>query len=257
MGFGGSETALEVETRPSFSFRNALDSLAWARLGRPGRGKVEFLERNTYELEEGAEFLDRVQRRFGDLRHLRVADLGSGGGSSYIARQVLRAPWRKLVSVEAFPPYVQEISTKRAQAHERQIVEGLIQKVVRSFQPGEFDLFLLIDVLEHFPRAAALNLLVRLERLATTGIVIFIPLGRVITGAVDGNPLQRHRSFWEADDLARLGYDLTCCEGFHCHLNPVADGAWALKSIRKPEASILDDLRQDNDVNEERIAAAR
>lgn len=131
--------------------------------------------------------------------------------------------------MEAHEPSVRELRSRPCAAASHEIVHGRIEEVFEKFRPGEIELGLMIDVLEHFTRAEALGLLRRFESFFARGVVIFVPLGAVEQGALDGNELQRHRSFWRASDLARFGYDVEVCEAFHGHLDPPADAAWAIK----------------------------
>jgi len=206
-----------------------LDIIAWLRMGRPKRGSVTSHEALTYPYEEGIETADRLAADFGDPGKLTVADLGAGPGESDLAARILDIPWRRLISVEAFIPYVDKLRAKKARAERHDILTGQVDHVFDEFKPGEIDLALLIDVLEHFPRWEALALLRRLESFFARGVVIFLPLGKVVQAPYDENELQRHRSSWTGRDLARLGYTVTVYGGLHGHLTPPADAAWAIK----------------------------
>jgi hypothetical protein len=165
---------------------------------------------------------------FGDPLELSVADLGAGQAETHVGAQIIAAPWRRLVCVEAFPPYVQKLRAKSTGAAEIEIRAERIENFIRDLTPGEIDVALLIDVLEHFPRAAALNLLVAVRRKFRLGAAIFIPLGKVAQEPYDDNELQRHRSTWRAEEWARLGFDVEHYEGLHGQLTPPADAGWAI-----------------------------
>jgi len=190
---------------------------------------VKTFKKNTYPFEEGAEVAERLTGFFGDLSGLCAADLGAGPGSTAVGSQVFDIPWRRLISVEAFSPYVQELRKRDVRTGEHEIVHRNIEDIFGEFKAGEIDLALIFDVIEHFPRRKALGLLRRLESFLALGVAIFVPLGRVKQDSYDGNSLQRHRSSWKAEDFVRLGYSVTVYEGMHGDLDPPVDGAWALK----------------------------
>lgn len=206
------------------------------RLGRPPSGKATTLRRGSYTFEEGTDLAGRFAAAFGEARARTVADFGAGPGETAIARQILSLPFARLVSVEPFGPYLERLERKHSRAAVHEIFRERIENVFDEIPPGEIDVALLVDVLEHFERAKALDLLVRLETWARLGVMIFVPLGRVPQEALDGNELQRHRSVWNAATLARLGYDVIVCEGVHGHLEPPADAAWAIRRKSAPPA---------------------
>lgn len=208
------------------------DTLTWFRLGRPKAGEVTINKRNSYLFEQGVEVPKRLEAAFGPLHVVSAADLGCGPGESAVASQILAVPWKRLVSVEAFLPYIHKLQTHDVAAEKHEIFTGHIEHFFRESKPRELDVALLIDVLEHFPRRDALHLLRLVEAYFTRGAAIFLPLGRVVQEPYDQNALQRHRSHWEAEELSKLGYKVTVYQGLHGQLAPPADAAWAIKRWR-------------------------
>ncbi|MEN6626827.1 MAG: hypothetical protein ABFD69_11445 [Candidatus Sumerlaeia bacterium] len=206
-----------------------MDLSARAAMGWPAPGKTEFHPNGSFTFEQAAEMIERLTRHFGDLSRLSCMDLGCGPSESAIASQVLRIPWRRLVSVETFPPYLEKLQGKPAAAQTREIWPKRIEAAVGDVLPGEIDIIMMIDVIEHFTRPAALRVLARIQRLARLGVVLFVPLGDVEQDELDGNPLQRHRSEWYPRQLARFGYDLEVYERFHGQMETRPDAAWAVK----------------------------
>ena len=205
-------------------------TLARWRLGRPPVGRIEIHRAGRFAFEEGAACAERLAAVFGDLAGLSCIDLGCGAGETVTAGAILHLTWKRLISVDAFAPYLNQLQQKTIRAQHHEIHAIRIEEIFARFHPGEIDIAVLIDVLEHFTRRDAIALLVRLERFLRRGIVIFAPVGRVEQEARDGNMLQRHRSFWQPEDWARLGYDVEVYEAFHGHLDPPATAAWAIKT---------------------------
>lgn len=68
----------------------------------------------------------------------------------------------------------------------------------------KWDVLLICDVIEHFPRAKALELLELLQSRATT-VVVTTPNGVLPQGCVHGNEAERHLSEWRPGDFQALG----------------------------------------------------
>jgi hypothetical protein len=202
------------------------------RLGRPARGRLVVHARGSFAFGDGAEVAGRLAAIFGDLSRLSAIDLGCGPSATPVAQGVFNVPWRRLVSVELFPPYLEALRAKRPAAAAHEIWPMDISQAASALAPGQMDLAIMIDVLEHLPRRKALDLLVLLERRARLGVVLFSPLGDIPQDNLDGNALQRHRSAWRAKDWLRLGYDVEAYEAFHGFLSPPADAAWAIKKLQ-------------------------
>ena len=165
------------------------DHVTWFKLGRPRLGDVTIHKKNTYKFEEGAEVEKRLAAVFGPLHLVSAADLGCGPGESAIAKQILKIPWKRLVSVEAFIPYLNKLQTKDVAAERHDVFNGRIQDAFREYRPRELEVGLMIDVLEHFPRGEALNLLASAEKVFSRGFVIFVPLGEVEQAGGEGGPI--------------------------------------------------------------------
>jgi len=67
-----------------------------------------------------------------------------------------------------------------------------------------WDVLLICDVIEHFPRAKALELLDLLRSKATT-VIVTTPNGVFPQGCVHGNEAERHLSEWLPPDFQALG----------------------------------------------------
>jgi hypothetical protein len=90
----------------------------------------------------------------------------------------------------------------------------------RLFVPGAVDLVTLIDVIEHFTPEDAREVLRQAESVAARRVMLFTPRGAFPQEGFDafglgGEEYQRHRSSWEPEDLARLGYRVVVLTGYH------------------------------------------
>jgi len=184
---------------------------------------------NPYSLKAR---LRGIQKKYGDIVCL---DLGCGKDESPISHAVLEIPWRVLVSVDAWEHNISALQDKRkaggiAAVHWTYYIEP-IEKIVPRLPDKKYDVTLFIDSLEHLPKPVALSMLAEAERLTTTRIIIFLPIGPCPQGPLNGNPFEVHQSTWTVDELESLGYDVQLFPQLHRHINPWVDAAWAVKKV--------------------------
>jgi GT2 family glycosyltransferase len=144
----------------------------------------------------------------GDLvaAHVRpddeVLDLGCGvmpatGG---------RLPCRRHVGVDCFEPYLDRIGPPTVLAD--------LPRGLESFAAGSFDVVLMLDVIEHLDKPAAMELIRRAERIARREVILFTPDGFVEQRGwpawnLPDNPAQTHRCGFAFDELIGMGYECT------------------------------------------------
>lgn len=163
-----------------------------------------------------------------DISDLSVLNLGSGKFDSLISRQLLEMPFFRLINVDGFHAYVQHSRTLRFKTswvsyYHSDITDWL------SENTEQFDVVLLLDVVEHFGKQAGKDLIIDVCRIATRRVLIWIPIGPCPQDMYDSNPLQLHRSTWELEDFQHLPN--TRIEYFpevHKHFNPPVHGAWVI-----------------------------
>jgi SAM-dependent methyltransferase len=132
-----------------------------------------------------------------ELRGCRtVLDLGCGENSPL--RWVPKT--FRSVGVELYKPAI-----------DRSGALGIHDQYVRSdvlkaeFAQRSFDAVLAIDLIEHLPKTAGLELLNKMESIASRKVVVFTPNGFLPQDA-DHNPWQRHQSGWTVEDFLARGY---------------------------------------------------
>jgi hypothetical protein len=136
-----------------------------------------------------------------------VVDLGAGAG---LWRQLSRefvigaVPW---TAIEAYRPYIERF--KLAERYTR-----VRNKDLRSIKYGQFPghVFIFGDVLEHLPRADALNVMRRACSMGTVIVMMpFLPTISEEQDAVDGVEWERHRYVWHWEEwlaaLRELGHE--------------------------------------------------
>ncbi|MFZ5799971.1 MAG: class I SAM-dependent methyltransferase [Candidatus Omnitrophota bacterium] len=125
-----------------------------------------------------------------------VLDLGCGNNSPLQYCSASRS-----VGVESFLPYLEE--SRKKGIHSEYLLADL--KTV-DFPSRSFDAVLLLNVIEHLEKEAALVTLEKAERIAARKVIVTTPRGFVKQEAVDNNALQRHRSGWEIEEMRQRGY---------------------------------------------------
>lgn len=151
--------------------------------------------------------INTVVKYLEEVRPASVLDIGLGNGKmGFIARDLLdvmlgerarREDWRvRIDGIEVFPDYIQD--------HQRAIYDdihiGDALDVIDRL--GQYEMIIIGDVLEHFDRDRAIAFLDKASLHATKAILLSIPLGEKWTqGDIYGNDYERHRSFWNVDEL--------------------------------------------------------
>lgn len=132
-----------------------------------------------------------------------VLDLGCGPNSLV---QYSNAPHK--VGVELYEDYLNE--SKRKGIHNTYIKED-VAKV--SFEPKSFDAVVMIDVIEHLSKEDGLELIKKMEKWARKRIIILTPNGFIHQDELDHNPLQTHKSGWNAKEFRGLGFRVAGING--------------------------------------------
>jgi hypothetical protein len=162
---------------------------------------------------------------------MRIANLGSGKSDSPVSLQVRYLHCALLMNVDIYKPYVDYLQTQKFAAG---VVEFTCKDVVLwlAEQPeGEYDVVLLIDLLEHFEQARA-GFVVRLcKHVARRKIIVFSPLGECKQGPSDGNGYQRHLSTLTSAGLETLGFRVEVLPAFHRHFDPPVDAGLAVMEV--------------------------
>ncbi|MDA8138507.1 MAG: hypothetical protein M0036_07605 [Desulfobacteraceae bacterium] len=136
-----------------------------------------------------------------------VLDIGLGNGKlGFIAREMLDIvfggrhrpeDWKiRIDGIEVFPDYIHE--------HQKAIYDEIHIGDAFEVLPRllEYDMIFLGDVLEHFEKHRAWQLLDRCMEHTKHHLILNIPLGDAWEqGTMYGNPHERHRSTWRWSDF--------------------------------------------------------
>ena len=169
--------------------------------------------------------LDLSKRLPSVVTNLRVLNLGAGMCASPISGQIPLFEFESIVNVEIWPSAFAKLQSIKFKAR---LVENVIDDAyiyLLRTPANEFDVVLLIDVLEHFADIRALEVLTMCRRVGRR-VVIFIPIGQCDQDEYDGNPYQRHMSTWHIGDF--VGASIELLPQLHRHFSPPVDAAWVI-----------------------------
>jgi len=129
-----------------------------------------------------------------DTKPKRILDVGCGRGKyGVLCREYLEAVGHKieqLDAVEIFEPYINDIH--------RTAYDKIYIGDVRELKLPKYDLYLMIDVIEHMPKEDGVALL---ERFKGGRRIVGAPRGYSPQEAVGGNEAEKHVSDWYVADF--------------------------------------------------------
>lgn len=139
-----------------------------------------------------------------EVPHRSVLDVGPGWGkAATLLREYCNERPERLAAVEVHPPYV--VEHRLADLYDEVIVADVCD--LTESELGEFDVVLMVDVIEHIEKDAAVELLARIPG----RVVICTPVEFFSNGP--GLPdSETHRSHWTAEDFAATRRVEVCSE---------------------------------------------
>lgn len=137
----------------------------------------------------------------------RLLDVGCGNNSPLL--RFSRRP-DYAVGVDLHRPWLDE--SRRKGIHD-EYVEANILELGDRFAPGQFEVVLACDVLEHLTPDDGAVLLDLMESIASERVVVLTPNGFVPQGETWGNPFQVHRSGWTVEALRSRGFVVSGLNG--------------------------------------------
>jgi len=166
----------------------------------------------TVNVVNHKDFLDTINKLLSDSR--TVLDIGCGVGETL---KDFSCPIK--IGVDAHRPYLEH--TKDGGFIK---INFTAERLSELFLPKSLDSVTLIDVIEHFEKGGALDVLRQVEEIAAKRVIVFTPRGFFQQLDVDhyglgGESFQRHRSGWDVDDFQNRGYNIIVFSKFHDQKN--------------------------------------
>jgi hypothetical protein len=151
---------------------------------------------------------------------MNVLNAGGGGDAPVgLPPQLREIEFKQLDHLDAYGPPLEKAKGCPWRA---ETINFILQDI-REFDCAGYDLVLFFDVVEHLPKADALEVLRKLKH-----AFIFIPLetGELMDG--EGIPFQRHLSRWTEQEFIDLGFRTEVFKDFH-NVRYRFDAMWAEK----------------------------
>ena len=103
------------------------------------------------------------------------------------------------------------------------------------FLPNSFECIIGIDIIEHFDKSKAIELIEDWEKIASKCLMFFVPVGNHPQTEDDrglGNDYyQTHRSTWFPEDMRKLNYDVTFHPNWHKNPNKDTGAMFCYKKL--------------------------
>ena len=116
---------------------------------------------------------------------------------------------KKLIGIDAWHPYIEQLQNELLEKQHIYLCHFEINETALSIfiNSKSTDICLAIDVVEHFEKPDAMNLILQMERIARKRVIIFTPIGFVSQERDDNTELQRHRCGFIPKELEKMGYE--------------------------------------------------
>lgn len=115
------------------------------------------------------------------------------------------------VGVDIFGPSIEE--SKRKKIHDTYKKINIL-KIDTIFKEKSFDAVICLDVIEHFTKKEALQLIKKMEKIAKKKVILLTPNGFYHQDMHEHNPYQVHKSGWFTKDLQKLQYSVYGLRGY-------------------------------------------
>lgn len=176
-------------------------------------------------------FIETINELLSDSN--TVLDVGCGIGETL---DKLCCPIK--IGVDAHRPYLENVKSGEKFIK----INFYAERLRELFLPKSIDSVTLIDVIEHFEKGVAWDVLHQVEEIAVKKVIVFTPRGFFQQLDVDhyglgGESFQRHRSGWEVEDFEKLGYNTFIFSKFHDQSNMAFLEAYGKKA--KPLDALL------------------
>lgn len=139
---------------------------------------------------------------FKSSRELEVLDLGAEHG--HTGRSVRDTfPNARVTGVEIHAPTLEECLARNGGAYSELVLADALEFLGRG---RRFDVIVAAELIEHLDKPEGFDL-VRLARELCQLLVVTTPIAFDPRGEIDGNPHQRHRSWWPRETLLGAGLE--------------------------------------------------
>lgn len=146
-----------------------------------------------------------------------------------------------IVALDIYEPYLEQ-ARRQAERDDIIYMKHDARQLSDLFLPRSFDIVLLQDVIEHFEKHQALDVIAQAEAIARRAVIINTPHGffkqDIDTWGMGGDYWQMHRSGWSMSELDDLGYHVQARQYRVCDVIRTTDG-----EKHDPEILVIDAIK--------------
>jgi hypothetical protein len=150
-------------------------------------------------------FAQELKKQIGDCKSL--LDVGCGSSSPI---QYIRFKGYSL-GIDGFAPSIKKSKIKHIHSKYKKMS---LQDIHKHIKPKSFECVIALDVIEHFTKKEARELMLKMEKIATKKVIIFTNNGFMHQESYDGNILQIHKSGWSPKEMSSMGYKVVGIHGW-------------------------------------------
>ncbi len=157
-------------------------------------------------------------------KHKCYTFLDAGCGDGKYLRRIKSSRWMEAWGVDAHALSLKKVGNAAFTVH------GDMPEVLRTFRDDTFDAVICLDVIEHFEKPQALEVMRELERIARGIVILFTPYGFMPQPPEPENPWQEHKCGFSSMELHYLGYETYVWKDFD-YGKGTWDALWGVKEV--------------------------
>jgi len=116
---------------------------------------------------------------------------------------------KKLIGIDAWPPYIEKLRNELIHLEHIYLWHlDLGGTLLSAANSNSTDVSVALDVVEHFEKDAALNLIQEIERIARKRVIILTPNGFLPQEREENSEYQRHRCGFIPAEFEEMGYNV-------------------------------------------------
>jgi len=153
------------------------------------------------------DFLRRELEKIIPQKSETLLDIGCGENS--VVGRLQRKDIKK-IGLDIFPEAAEK--SKKRNIHDKYICVDALE-IDKLFEPKSIDCVMALDLVEHFEKEKAIELIRKMENISRMAVIFQTPNGFFPQGEYSGNVHQRHKCGFSSKELKGMGFKVLGMEG--------------------------------------------